>query len=119
PASGLLAGRLAALCATEEHRLALTERTLAALELERAVVEGAAVEHAGGEALARDIGDHLRALLRDVICGHLDPDLVALADDILLRSGAPEQDEAPPAPPSAEEIFGDARESQEILDLFI
>src|SRR5664280_2850844 len=82
-----------------------------ALELERAVVEGAAVEHAGGEALARDIGDHLRALLRDVICGHLDPDLVALADDILLRSGAPEQDEAPPAPPSAEEIFGDARES--------
>jgi hypothetical protein len=119
PASGLLAGRLAALCATQEHRLALTERTLAALELERAVVEGAAVEHAGGEALARDIGDHLRALLRDVICGHLDPDLVALADDILLRSGPPEQDEAPPAPPSAEEIFGDARESQEILDLFI
>jgi hypothetical protein len=119
PSSGLLAGRLAALCATDEHRLALTERTLQALELERAAILGAAVEHAGGEALARDIGDHLRALLRDVICGHLDPDLVALADDILLRSRAPEEEEQLLAPSSGEEMFGDPRESQEILDLFI
>jgi hypothetical protein len=114
PASGLLAGRLAALCATAENRLALTERTLAALALERAVIEGTAVEHAGGETLARDVGDHLRALLRDVICGHLDADLVTLADAILLQS-QPLAEE----PPSDEEMFGDPRESQEILDVFI
>jgi hypothetical protein len=122
PSSGLLAGRLAALCAIDEHRLALTERTLEALELERAVIAGSAVVHAGGEALARDIGDHLRALLRDVVCGHLDPDLVGLADDILLRSSAPAPGPEPEPIVAArldEEMFGDPRESQEILDLFI
>ncbi len=29
------------------------------------------------------LGGHLRALLRDVICGHLDRDLVSLADELL------------------------------------
>jgi len=85
PASGMLPGRLAALCATAEQRLALTERTVAAIALERSVIAGTIVRHAGAEALAGDIADHLRALLRDVICGHLDCDLVALADEILLE----------------------------------
>ena len=40
PASGMLAGRLAALCATPERRLSLTERTVQALALERSVIAG-------------------------------------------------------------------------------
>jgi hypothetical protein len=87
PSGGLLAGRLAALCATPEQRVQLSGRVLQALTLERAVIAGTAVEHAGGQALVRDLADHLRALLRDVICGHLDPNLVVLADELLLDDG--------------------------------
>jgi hypothetical protein len=83
PSSGLLAGRVAALCATPEDRARLTERMTKALKLERAVIAGAAAERAAGLALARDVSDHLRALLRDVICGHLTPDLARLADELL------------------------------------
>jgi hypothetical protein len=81
---GMLAGRLAALCATPENRASLTERTLAAIALEREVIAGAASEHTRGLALTRDISNHLRALLRDVICGHLPTDLASLADELLL-----------------------------------
>ncbi len=123
PASGLLPGRLAALCATPEGRLELTERTIAALELEREVVTGVAAPRAGRsrnarQALARDIADHLRALLRDVICGHLDPDLVTLADELLLEPLAG-TDDAAAADLSVEELLGDAGQSEEILDVFI
>lgn len=81
---GLLAGRLAALCATPDRRAALAERTLRAIALEREVIAGTAVERASGLTLARDLSDHLRALLRDVVCGHLPSDLVSLADELLL-----------------------------------
>jgi hypothetical protein len=94
PASGLLPGRLAALCATPERRLELTERAIVALALERDVIIGAAKMHAGLQELARDISDHLRALLRDVICGHLDPNLVALADQLLLDAASAAAEEA-------------------------
>ena len=83
PASGLLAGRIAALCATPEDRAKLTKRMLKAQALERAAIAGTAAEHAAGLNLAREVADHLRALLRDVICGHLDPNLAALADELL------------------------------------
>ncbi len=83
PASGLLAGRIAALCATPENRAKLTKRMVKAQTLERAAIAGTAGEHAAGVNLARDVADHLRALLRDVICGHLDPNLAALADELL------------------------------------
>ncbi len=83
PSSGLFAGRLAALCATPEHWAELTERMVAAVALERAVVAGTSLKRAGGKALAAEVADHLRALLRDVICGHLAPDLPALADGLL------------------------------------
>jgi hypothetical protein len=92
PSSGLLAGRLAALCAMPEYRLELTERILQAVALERAAIEGAAVKPAAAQALTEDLANHLRALLRDVICGHLMPDLVTLADGLLQ---APEEAEAP------------------------
>ncbi len=96
PSSGLLAGRVAALCATPEQRVALTERIIAAVALERALIAGSPVKRAGGQALCREVADHLRALLRDVICGHLAADLPALADELL---GAPEEtrDDSSPA----------------------
>jgi hypothetical protein len=93
PASGLLAGRLAALCATPEERPGLTRRVLKAIALERAVIAGAAVEHASCDALVAELAGHLRAVLRDVVCGHLPPDLVTLADALL---APPEETEAPP-----------------------
>ena len=34
-----------------------------------------------------DLEHHLRALLRDLLCGYLDEDLVATADELLLASG--------------------------------
>ena len=83
PSNGLLAGRIAALCATPEDRAKLTKRMLKAQMLERAAIAGTAEEHAAGLNLAREVADHLRALLRDVICGHLDLNLVALADELL------------------------------------
>jgi hypothetical protein len=92
---GLLAGRLAALCATPDKRTALTERTLRAIALEREAIAGSAVERASGLVLARDLSDHLRALLRDVVCGHLPSDLVSLADELLL-SGEELQEEPEP-----------------------
>jgi hypothetical protein len=93
--AGMLPGRLAALCATPERRLALTQRTVRALALERAAIDGTAGDHTGAATLTAEISDHLRALLRDVICGHLDPDLSALADELLLE--APEAVEPPAA----------------------
>jgi hypothetical protein len=83
PSSGLLAGRIAALCATPQERAKLTKRMLKAQTLERAAIAGTAEEHTAGLNLAREVADHLRALLRDVICGHLDLNLVALADELL------------------------------------
>ena len=39
--------------------------------------------------LVDEVERHLRALLRDVMCGYLDPDLAAVADDLLLGSVLP------------------------------
>jgi hypothetical protein len=96
PASGLLAARVAALCATPEHRLELDARITRALELERELIAGGAGKRSRDEAIARDVADHLRALLRDVICGHLDPDLVPLADRLLLAAEQSSGAEASP-----------------------
>jgi hypothetical protein len=109
PSSGLLAGRLAALCSPPGCRAQLTERIVEAVALERELMAGKVAEQAGAAALAGEIAEHLRALLRDVICGHLTTDLAALADELLLA----------PEPESGEEVIGDPSESEEILDLLI
>lgn len=83
PASGRLAGRLAALCATAEQRGELTERMVRAVALERSLIAGTAAKSATSQSLAEDVANHLRSLLRDVICGHLDPDLAVIADELL------------------------------------
>jgi hypothetical protein len=111
PLSGRLAGRLAALCATSAERPALTRRVVQALELERATVAGTASADAEGDALVRELADHLRALLRDVICGHLDPDLVRLADGLL----ASPQDPGRADLQSGEKVLGDTVQTAEVL----
>jgi hypothetical protein len=88
PQSGRLAGRVAALCAVEEQRVQVTERVAHAASMERAIVAGLAPVDGGAEALLAEVSGHLRALLRDVLCGHLDSDLRAVADQLLAASAA-------------------------------
>lgn len=82
PSSGRLAGRLAAICAVAPDRPALAERVAHAISLERAVIAGLAPAQTGVDALVAELSDHLRALLRDVLCGHLDSDLRSVADEL-------------------------------------
>ncbi len=105
---GLLAGRLAALCATPDVRATLAERTLAAIDLERQAICGKDVACATSLALARELSDHLRALLRDVICNHLPSDLVSLADELLLSG----ED-------SGEQVLGDDSQPVEVLHVAV
>jgi hypothetical protein len=88
-ASGRLAGRVAALCAEPEERVALTERIAHASELERALITGTALPEPRVAAdLVAEVSDHLRAILRDVLCGHLDSDVRRVADDLIGASAA-------------------------------
>jgi hypothetical protein len=127
PASGMLAGRLAALCATPTERLALVDRIVRTLALERSVIAGAPLESPGAVALVRELANHLRALLRDVVCGHLDSDLVALADELLAEPAverAPEIEAVPTGavagePDSGEQVVLDLAESGEVADVLI
>jgi hypothetical protein len=127
-----------------EGRTELIERAGQALALERSYIAGSSVEHAGAQALAGDIADHLRALLRDVVCGHLSHDLVALADELLIEPEPepepavaldPEMaaialepaiadqlalaEELAPDEASVEQMLGDLGQPEEILDVFI
>jgi hypothetical protein len=116
--------RLAALCAEEGERRAVQRRAELAFALERWVMGGGGA-NAYLEALGPDtprsivlhLEQHLRALLRDVLCGYLGNDLRAAADDVLLTSSepieikatdtrqaktrAPDPPPAPPPPPAA------------------
>ena len=83
PSRGRLAGRLAAICARPEDRPAAAERIAHAISLERAVIGGIAPAEPGVDALVEELSEMLRAVLRDVLCGHLDADLCAFADDLL------------------------------------
>jgi hypothetical protein len=87
PQSGRLPGRVAALCATPEQRTAITERVAHAASLERSIIAGLAPTDGGVEKLLAEITGHLRALLRDVLCGHLDSDLRSVADRLLVEAG--------------------------------
>jgi hypothetical protein len=81
--SGLLARRLAALCAAPEERDALADRIGDVVSLERAIVAGLAPPAAGVEEVVDELTEHLRAILGDALCGHLDRDLRAAADQAL------------------------------------
>jgi hypothetical protein len=83
-----LALRVAALCAEEGQRRPLQRRIELAQSLERFVMSArpGGPEVPGG--LVDEVEGHLRALLRDVLCGYLDADLRSVADDMLLEAGA-------------------------------
>ncbi len=87
PASGRLAWRVAAICVPPDQRLAATERVAAAVALEQELIAGASPSAPEADQLAAEIAEHLRALLRDIICGHLDPDPVPFADELLGATG--------------------------------
>ena len=95
PGSGRLAQRLAVLCAQPDGQAELAERTAHAVELERAVIAGLAPAQTGIDSLVDEVCEHLRALLRDVLCGHLDVDLRALADELLADAAASPQTAKP------------------------
>ncbi|UGS35005.1 hypothetical protein [Capillimicrobium parvum] len=88
PASGRLPGRLAALCAVPEDRVALAERASQAIALERAIIAGTAPHSPAVDELIAELSGYLRALLRDVLCGHLDADVRGLADRLLVETPA-------------------------------
>lgn len=89
PSSGRLAQRLAVICAPPQHRAALSERTARAISLERAIIAGLApVDDPGGaiDELGDEVAEHLRAILRDVLCGHLSADVCGVADELLAEA---------------------------------
>jgi hypothetical protein len=92
PGSGAekLSERLAAICAVPEERGELVAGLRRAIAMERGVIAGIVRPEPTVEALVDSLGTCLRAILRDVLCGHLDPDLRRLADGLLA-------DVAPPA----------------------
>jgi hypothetical protein len=79
PTAGRLAARVAALRTDGEDRNDLAKRVLRAQSLEQAVISGG-VLGGGAIALAAEIEERLRSLLRDVIAGQLRGDLAAAAD---------------------------------------
>src|SRR3954471_1019811 len=88
--------RLAALCAEEGERRAVQRRAELAFALERWVMGGgganAYLEALGPDtprSIVLELEQHLRALLRDVMCGYLGTDLRSAADDVLLTSNEP------------------------------
>jgi hypothetical protein len=103
-AEGLLSERLAALCASGEERDALADRIDHAVALERAIVAGLAPPASGVEDLVDELTEHLRALLGDALCGHLDANLAAAADALIAQERpqhADPRDERPLPHPAA------------------
>ena len=86
-----LALRVAVLCAEEPERKRTQRRVQLALALEGYVMGDGpgddyldAVGSDSPRTLVNELERHLRALLRDLLCGYLEPDLRAMADDLLL-----------------------------------
>jgi hypothetical protein len=78
-----VARRLAAICAEASDRERLERLIHEAISLERAAMAGFVRPTGEVESLVARLGGCLRAVLRDVLCGHLDPGLRRLADEIL------------------------------------
>ena len=86
PSSGRMAQRLSMICAPPDGRAQLAERTAHAISLERAVIAGLAPAATGVDALVEEIAEHLRAILRDVLCGHLSADIRSVADEMIAEA---------------------------------
>jgi hypothetical protein len=131
--SGEIGRRLGALCAEPAQRESVEETVEHAFRLERLVMRGdvdagylQAIGVSAPEAVVSDLEDHLRALLRDIVCGHLSLDLTGIADDLLRTPPSPTEEikvstpKAPdPAPPPEPEFVasrGDTEEEEEPQD---
>ena len=111
---GEMARRLGALCAEPAHRDAVEQTVDQAFSLERLVMRGdvdagylQAIGVSSPDAVVSDLEDNLRALLRDMVCGHLALDLTGIADDLLRTptSGTAEVEvETLPEPPPEPEF---------------
>jgi hypothetical protein len=89
PGYELMAERLAAICGHPQDRPVLAERIERTIGLERAAVAGLVRPEPEVEALVSALGSNVRAVLRDVLCGHLDPDLRRVADGLRNSSHPP------------------------------
>ncbi len=78
-----VAERLAAICAEPDARERLAGRVREAIALERSAMAGFVRPGPEVDALVNELGGELRAILRDVLCGHLDPALRRVADELL------------------------------------
>ncbi|MEA2170293.1 MAG: hypothetical protein QOF76_3593 [Solirubrobacteraceae bacterium] len=76
------APRLAAICCHPPDRPDMEEKLRRAIALERSAIAGLLRPDPEVDALIGSLAGCLRAVLRDVLCGHLDPDLRRLADEI-------------------------------------
>jgi hypothetical protein len=83
-----MADRMAAICAPPEDRPECELRLRDAISLERAAVAGLVRPDPDVEDLIGELGSNLRAILRDVLCGHLDPGLRRVADELLVEDAA-------------------------------
>ena len=83
PGGDVVCERLAAICAVPAEREELCGRLRRATAMERSVVAGLVRPEPPVEALIAALGGCLRAVLRDVLCGHLEPELRRVADELL------------------------------------
>jgi hypothetical protein len=83
-----LSNRVAVLCAEPAQRAKLAALVEQAFELERVLMRGDADgEHgsaASPDAIALGLERQLRAILRDMVCGYLAPDVRRIADELLM-----------------------------------
>ena len=84
-----LCDRLAAICAAPEERDGLARRLRDTVALERAAIAGACRTTRRSRRTSRTSARTCAAILRDVLCGHLDPALRTLADGLLASSEQP------------------------------
>jgi hypothetical protein len=80
---------MAAICAIPEERDDLVAGLRRAIAMERGVVAGIVRPEPAAEELVGSLGACLRAILRDVLCGHLEPDLRRVADQLLADVAPP------------------------------
>jgi len=119
-ATSNLALRVAVLCAEEGERRRVQRRIELAQALERFLMGDAPnddyVDAIGSDSprtLVDEVERHLRALLRDVLCGYLDPDLHAVSDDLLLEQPRP----IVPPEPAGEPVTAFAVEREQVPEV--
>jgi hypothetical protein len=95
--------RVAVLCAEEPERKRTQRRVQLAVALEQYLMGDGpdddyldAVGSDSPHTLVNELERHLRALLRDLLCGYLEPNLRGMADDLLLDQPEPAPRREPP-----------------------